>query len=91
MRTYQVYVLASRSRRLYVGMTGDLAARLYRHRSGQVPFTARYRIRRLVLVETYPDAASAIRREKQLKGWRRAKKLALVTASNPAWDDLAPE
>lgn len=90
MRSYHVYILASRSRCLYVGMTGNLARRLAQHRSGDSAFTARYRIHRLVHLETFDRPMAAIRREKQLKGWRRARKLALVSQGNPAWDDLAP-
>ena len=89
MRTYYVYILASRSRSLYVGVTNDLTRRLAEHRAGDVAFTARYRCSRLVYVETSTDARSAIAREKQLKDWRRAKKLALVEGMNPAWEDLA--
>ncbi len=91
MRTYHVYILASRSRSLYVGVTCNLQRRLYQHRSGQVHTTAKYRIRRLVFVETTSDVQSAIRREKQLKGWRRARKIALIESVNRSWDDLASE
>ena len=91
MRAFHVYILASRSRALYIGVTNNLARRLLSHRSGEVTTTQRYRIRRLVLVETTTDAMAAIRREKQLKGWTRARKLALIAESNPGWDDLAPE
>jgi putative endonuclease len=90
MRQYWVYILASRTRRLYVGVTGDLDGRLYRHRTAVKGFTARYRITRLVYVEVTTDIAAAIRREKQLKGWRRDRKIALITSVNPGWDDLAP-
>jgi putative endonuclease len=91
MRTYSVYILASRSRSLYIGETNNLARRLYQHRSGQVHTTAKYRVRRLVHVETTTDVQAAIRREKQLKGWLRFRKVALIESVNPAWDDLAPE
>ena len=89
MRTFFVYILASRSRTLYIGVTNDMARRLAQHRAARVGFTARYHCARLVLVETTPDARSAIAREKQLKNWRREKKLALIEATNPGWDDLA--
>jgi len=89
MRQFYVYVLASRSRRLYVGVTNDLLVRLAQHREGRCGFTARYRIRRLVYFETTGNVMSAIEREKQIKSWRRAKKVALIAASNPTWDDLA--
>jgi putative endonuclease len=90
VRTYHVYILASRSRRLYIGVTNNLIRRLGMHRDGQVHTTARYRIVRLVYVETTDDVRAAIAREKQLKGWVRRKKLALISAANPTWDDLAP-
>jgi putative endonuclease len=90
MRTYYVYILASRSRNLYIGVTNSLVHRLYWHRTGKVVSTARYRITRLVYVETTGDVRAAIAREKQLKGWRRDRKLALVASANPGWDDLAP-
>jgi putative endonuclease len=89
MPTYCVYILASRSRCLYVGVTNDLSRRLAEHRAGAVSFTARYRCSRLVYVDTTFDVRSAIAREKQLKTWRRAKKLALIEGVNPAWEDLA--
>ena len=88
MRTYYVYVLASKSRRLYVGVTNSLVRRLAAHRNGNVASTAAYRITRLVCVETTNDIRAAIAREKEIKGWRRGKKLKLISASNPAWDDL---
>jgi len=71
VRTYHVYILASRSRRLYIGVTNNLVRRLWMHRDGQVHTTAKYCIRRLVYVETTDDIRSAIAREKQLKGWVR--------------------
>ena len=91
MRHYQffVYILASRFRTLYVGMTNDLGRRLAEHRerpSGS--FTARYRVTRLVHLEEFGDVRAAIAREKQVKGWIRAKKLKLIEASNPEWKDL---
>jgi len=91
MRTYYVYILASRSRSLYIGVTNNLVRRLRQHRDGQVLTTAKYRTVRLVFVETTDDVVAAIAREKQLKGWLRKKKLAFIQAANPGWDDLAPE
>ena len=91
MRTFHVYILASRSRALYIGVTGNLVARLASHRAGNVSTTSRFRIERLVYAETTSDARSAIRREKQIKGWTRARKLALISSANPGWDDLAPQ
>jgi putative endonuclease len=89
MRTFFVYILANRSRSLYIGVTDDLARRLAQHRAATTGFSARYRCTRLVLVETATDARTAIAREKQLKRWRRDKKIALIRAMNPAWDDLS--
>jgi len=89
MRTVFVYILASRSRTLYIGVTNDIVRRLAQHRASTTGFVARYGCVRLVLVETATDARSAIAREKQVKNWRRAKKIALIEAMNPAWDDLS--
>ncbi|GAB3737830.1 GIY-YIG nuclease family protein [Luteimonas pelagia] len=83
-------MLSSRSGALYVGVTGHLERRVFEHREGLVPgHTRRYRIHRLVHFEACEDIYSAIAREKEIKGWRREKKVALVRAGNPAWDDLA--
>jgi putative endonuclease len=87
-RTYYVYILASKSRRLYTGVTNNLVRRLDMHRSGKVVTTRRYRITRLVYVETTNDIRAAITREKEITAWRREKKLTLVSGVNPAWDDL---
>jgi putative endonuclease len=89
-RAYFVYILSSRSRNLYVGVTGDLVRRIWEHRTHAVPgHTARYRINRLVHFETVADPSSAIAREKQIKGWLRSRKIALIERSNPTWEDLA--
>ena len=78
-KTYWVYILTNRSGTLYVGVTGDLARRLYEHRQRLVPgFTSRYRIDRLIFAEPFNDIRDAITREKQIKGWRRDRKLALI-------------
>lgn len=91
-RQFHVYILASRSRVLYVGVTGDLVRRLFEHRTHAVPgFTARYRIDRLMHFEETTDAHAAISREKQIKGWRRSKKVALIEQANPQWQDLAQD
>jgi putative endonuclease len=86
-----VYILAGHSRQLYVGVTNDLVRRLVQHRRGECEFTAKYRIHRLVFFEMTTNVMAAIAREKQIKSWRRAKKLALITSLNPGWDDLAEE
>ena len=88
-RTYWVYILTNRSGTLYIGVTNDLERRMGEHAaSGEERFTGRYALDRLIYAEPYPDIRDAIAREKQLKGWRRAKKVALVNASNPGWRDL---
>jgi len=77
---------------LYIGVTNDLARRVYEHRNGIVEgFTKKYRIKRLVYYEDTPDVIAAITREKELKGWRRDKKTALIKTMNPTWKDLADE
>jgi len=91
MRSFFVYILANRSRGLYVGVTNDIIRRLAQHRSATTGHTAHYRCARLVFVEMASDAMAAIAREKQLKNWRREKKVALIEATNPAWDDLSPD
>ena len=89
--TYYVYILASRSRNLYAGVTNDIARRLIEHRNGAVPgFTSRYRIFRLVHLEIFGDICAAIAREKEIKGWRREKKVWLIERGNPTWQDLLP-
>jgi len=89
-RTYFVYILASRSRNLYTGVTNNLQRRIVEHREGVVPgFTARYRILRLVHFELFADIRYAIAREKEIKAWRREKKIWLIERHNPTWEDLA--
>jgi putative endonuclease len=89
-RTYCVYVLASRSRNLYTGVTNNLHRRLAEHRQGLVRgFTSRYKIFRLVHYEVFSDIRHAIAREKEIKGWRREKKIWLIRRGNPLWEDLA--
>lgn len=88
-RTYWVYILTNRSGTLYVGVTNDLDRRLAEHAaSGTERFTGRYALDRLIHAESHADVHDAIRREKQLKGWRRSKKVALINARNPGWRDL---
>jgi len=90
IRTYCVYILASRSRVLYTGVTNDLARRVHEHKQGLIPgFTQQYRVTRLVYFEQFGDIGDAIAREKQIKGWVRARKLKLIEERNPAWADLA--
>jgi putative endonuclease len=82
------YILASRSRTFYVRVTAYLDARLQQHKSGR-GFAGRYRTWRLVYAEAHDRITDAIAREKQLKGWRRAKKVALIERENPQWRDLS--
>ena len=90
MREYFVYILANRSGTLYVGVTNDLARRLYEHREKLIPgFTSHYHIDRLVYFEHTPDVRAAIAREKQIKRWRREKKVALIESVNRDWKDLS--
>ncbi len=89
---YYVYMLASRSRNLYAGVTNDLKRRVLEHKQKLVGgFTSKYRIHRLVYFQPFEDVRHAIAREKQIKGWRREKKVALIKANNPTWDDLAAD
>ena len=87
---FWVYILASRRNgTLYVDVTNDLARRVYEHRQGELPgFTREYGVKRLVWCEARDDVREAITREKRLKRWRRAWKLALIEAGNPRWLDL---
>ena len=88
---YYVYILASSSRALYIGVTNDITRRLHEHRSGTASaFTRRYSVHRLVHVETASNPRDAIARETQLKRWTRRKKVALIEAANPMWEDLSP-
>jgi len=92
-RTYYVYILASQSRELCVGMTNDVYRRVSQHRTGLDPnsYTAKHRTFRLVYCESTHDPLTAIRREKQIKSWSRRKRLELIERANPDWRDLAEE
>ncbi len=90
-KSYFVYIMTNHSRRLYTGVTGDLARRAFEHRNGMVPgFTSKYALDRLVYFEETNDPDAAIGREKQIKGWKRGKKIALIESVNPGWADLTP-
>src|SRR2546425_9149870 len=87
---YFVYILASKSRRLYVGMTNDLERRVYEHKQKLADgFTKKYRIDRLIHFEETSDVLAAIEKEKQIKSWLRSKKITLIESGNPAWEDLS--
>jgi putative endonuclease len=91
-RTYHIYIMASASRRLYVGVTGHLAHRIDQHRKLAIKgFTRKYQMIRLVYVEPTSDVKSALRREKQIKGWVRSKKIRLIEELNPEWSDLGDQ
>jgi putative endonuclease len=84
--------MASASRVLYTGVTNDIQRRVTQHREKQVPgFSARYNVRELVYFEPFGDIRLAIAREKQIKGWLRVKKIALIESLNPSWRDLSAE
>ena len=93
MKTFFVYMMTNRSRVvLYTGVTNDLERRVSEHKNGTVKgFTKQYKLDRLVYYERFNDARSAITREKEIKGWRREKKNALVRTLNPLWKDLGQE
>ncbi len=89
-KKYYVYIMASKSRVLYVGITGFLMARVLQHKAGETDsFTKRYNISRLVYYEVFQYVNNAIARETEIKKWRREKKVALIVASNRTWEDLA--
>ena len=88
--THSVYILSNLAGLLYVGITNDLKRRVYEHRNQLLPgYTRQYNISRLVYFESTPNVAAAIAREKQIKGWIRAKKVALIGSQNPDWADLS--
>jgi len=89
-REFHVYIMSNTARTLYTGMTNDLLRRVNEHRAGTVAgFTSQYKLTRLVYFESTPYVLNAIEREKQIKGWRRSKKIALIESVNPRWEDLA--
>ena len=92
MKQFSVYIVASRRNgTLYIGVTSDLVARIWQHKTKAVAgFTARYGCDRLVYFEMLDSAEAAITREKQMKEWRRAWKIALIEEANPDWLDLYP-
>ena len=89
---YYVYIMTNPSRTLYTGITGHLQQRVHQHKTKHFPgFTSRYNINRLVYFEVFEDVRNAINREKQIKAWTRAKRVALIESKNPKWDDLSRE
>jgi putative endonuclease len=91
-RSYCVYIMASLSGTLYIGFTGNLHKRVFQHKFHQREgFTYKYDVEHLLYWASYDDVHLALAREKQLKGWSRAKKIALIELRNPHWLDLAKE
>jgi len=87
---YFVYIVSSRSGTLYIGMTNSIYRRALQHKRGEIEgFAGKYGCNRLVYYEGFDDVHKAIGREKQLKGWTRAKKIALIESKNPRWEDFA--
>ena len=90
--SYFVYIVASPSCTIYIGVTNDLARRVSEHRTKETPgFTSTYNVYRLVWFEEFTAPAAANSREKQLKNWRREKKIKLIESLNPLWNDLSSE
>ena len=91
-KRYYVYIMASKSRVLYIGVTGFLMARVLQHKAAETDgFTKRYKINRLVYYESFQYINNALARETEIKKWRREKKVALINAANPTWEDLAAD
>jgi putative endonuclease len=92
MKTYYVYIMASKSGTLYLGITNNINRRVHEHKNHLIPgFTDKYDVDRLVYFETITDSSSAIKREKQIKAWSRQKKVALIDKLNPDWNDLSAD
>ncbi|HEY4899762.1 MAG TPA: GIY-YIG nuclease family protein [Terriglobales bacterium] len=91
-RRYSVYILASFTGTLYIGVTSNLPRRVWQHKQHAIEgFTDAHDVTRLLYFEVYTEVVNAITREKQLKGWRRTKKIALIEKNNPRWEDLSRE
>ena len=92
MKTYYVYIMGSKTGTLYVRMTNEIERRVYEHKNHLIPgFTNKYNIERLLYYEAIGDPAAAISREKQIKKWRREKKVALIDSVNNTWEDLSED
>ena len=90
MKNFYVYIMANKSRTLYTGVTNDLERRVFEHKNKLVSgFTEKYNVNRLVFYEETSDINAAITREKQIKGWLRARKIELIESVNPEWLDLS--
>jgi len=92
VKTFYVYIMASNTGTLYVGLTSDIRKRIYEHKAHLVPgFTNKYNTDKLIYFEVIGDSGSAIKREKQIKAWRRGKKVSLIDSLNPEWNDLSQD
>jgi putative endonuclease len=90
MNKYYIYIMASSSGTLYTGVIDNLERRTFEHKNKLIPgFSSKYNISRLVYYEETGEVQAAIAREKQIKSWRRSKKVDLITSSNPKWHDLS--
>jgi putative endonuclease len=89
MKTYYVYIVSSFHRTVYVGVTNDLVRRIYEHKKGLVEgFSKKYKTANLVYYELFGSVLDAISREKEIKSWRREKKMKLIKSQNPKWEDM---
>lgn len=89
MKSYYIYIMTNRSKTLYIGVTNDLVKRVFQHKYKKLEgFTKKYNITKLVYCEIFTDVGKAIEREKQLKGWLRKKKIALIESTNPDWKEI---
>jgi putative endonuclease len=89
-KSYFVYIMSNRSKTLYTGVTNSLVRRVAQHKRGEgSDFTRKYKLDRLVCYERYDDVHRAIGREKEIKGWLRIRKIALIVSVNPTWSDLS--
>jgi len=90
VKTFYTYIMASESGTLYTGMTNNIKKRVYEHKKHLIEgFTDKYNVTKLLYFETFSEPTSAIKREKQIKSWRRQKKVALIDTKNPGWEDLS--
>ncbi len=92
MKQYYVYIMTNKSRTLYTGVTNNLERRVVQHKQKVTPgFTSKYNVTQLAYCEVFTDIRDAIAREKQIKGWLRSRKIALIESVNPEWKDLSVE
>jgi putative endonuclease len=91
-KEYYIYIMTNKSKTLYIGVTSNLLRRVHEHKEKLIEgFTSKYNIHILVYYESTSNVHAALAREKQLKGWLRAKKIALIESLNPEWKDLSEE